>query len=92
MDRINEARRTLGLSVRYYEAWAAEETALARTAITLGEFDKVLADLWPVDADASKRSTTIAESAPRHFTAGSSPKPTGLAGPRTRPSAPSPAT
>jgi phage/plasmid-like protein (TIGR03299 family) len=61
MDRINEARRTLGLSVRYYEAWAAEETELAHTAITLGEFDKVLAELWPVDADASKRSTTIAE-------------------------------
>jgi phage/plasmid-like protein (TIGR03299 family) len=61
MDRINEARRTLGLSIRYYQAWAAEETALAHTQITPGEFDKVLAELWPVDADASKRSTTIAE-------------------------------
>lgn len=61
MDRINEARRTLGLSLGYYEAWAAEETALAQTAITTSEFDKILAELWPVDAEASKRSTTLAE-------------------------------
>jgi phage/plasmid-like protein (TIGR03299 family) len=56
-DRINEARRTLGLSVRYYETFAAEEEALARTDLAIAEFRHVIDDLWPApEDDASTRT------------------------------------
>jgi phage/plasmid-like protein (TIGR03299 family) len=48
LDRIAEARRTLGLSSKYFERFAAEEEQLARTAILLDDFDKLIAELWPV--------------------------------------------
>jgi len=60
-DRITEARRTLGLSSRYFEAFADEETELARTEISVAEFDKVITDLWPVKEEPSKRSATLTE-------------------------------
>ncbi|MFF7764334.1 DUF932 domain-containing protein [Streptomyces griseorubiginosus] len=57
-NQIKEARRTLGLSVQYFEQFAAEETALARTDIAIDDFRKVIGDLWPLDDDASKRTRT----------------------------------
>lgn len=51
MDRIVEARRTLGLTVAYAETFAAEETALAHTDLAIAEFHRVIGDLWPVDGD-----------------------------------------
>jgi len=59
-DRIKEARRTLGLSIRYYEQWAAEETALARTDLAIKDFHKLINSLWPLDEDATDRTRTIA--------------------------------
>ncbi|MFJ6841388.1 DUF932 domain-containing protein [Streptomyces griseoluteus] len=53
VDQIKEARRTLGLSVQYFEKFAAEETALARTDIAVQDFHKVIAELWPLDDDAT---------------------------------------
>lgn len=50
-DRIAEARRTLGLSVRYYEQFAAEEEALARTELAIAEFRSLLDELWPSPPD-----------------------------------------
>lgn len=58
IDEIKEARRTLGLSVKYFEQFADEETALARTDIALADFHKVVADLWPLDDDASDQKRT----------------------------------
>ncbi len=55
-SQIKEARRTLGLSVRYFEQFGAEETALARTDIALDDFHQVIADLWPLDDDATTRT------------------------------------
>ncbi|MEU7407664.1 DUF932 domain-containing protein [Streptomyces sp. NPDC044948] len=55
-SHIKEARRTLGLSVRYFEQFSAEETALARTDIALDDFHQVIADLWPLDDDAPTRT------------------------------------
>ncbi|MGP4085464.1 DUF932 domain-containing protein [Streptomyces sp. KR55] len=52
-SEIKEARRTLGLSVKYFERFADEETALARTDIAVADFHQVIADLWPLDDDAS---------------------------------------
>ena len=61
MDRIVEARRTLGLTVAYAEVFAAEETALARTDLAVDAFHRVIADLWPVEDDAPARTAGIAE-------------------------------
>ncbi|QDN54298.1 DUF932 domain-containing protein (plasmid) [Streptomyces sp. S1D4-20] len=52
-NQIKEARRTLDLSVNYFGGFAAEETALARTDIALDDFHKIVADLWPLDDDAT---------------------------------------
>ena len=58
-DRVAEARRTLGLSVSYYQAFAAEEEALAQTALTIAEFQQVTEQLWPTpDEGATKRTKT----------------------------------
>jgi phage/plasmid-like protein (TIGR03299 family) len=58
-DRVAEARRTLGLSVKYFEAFAAEEEALARTEVTIAEFERQLEQVWPAPEDgAPKRTVT----------------------------------
>jgi len=46
-DRIDEARRTLRLSVDYYQKFTAEQQALAQTDIAIGEFQAIVDDLWP---------------------------------------------
>ncbi|MER7063923.1 DUF932 domain-containing protein, partial [Streptomyces albidoflavus] len=60
LDRIAEARRTLGLTVEYYEEWAAEETLLAQTEITMRDVEKLITDLWPVKDDAPLRTRNAA--------------------------------
>ena len=58
-DRITEARRTLGLSVKYFETFAAEQEALARTELAMAEFHQVINQLWePPPADAPARART----------------------------------
>lgn len=58
-DRVAEARRTLRLSVRYFQAFAAEEEALAQTEVTIAEFRQVVEELWPApEEDAPKRTQT----------------------------------
>ena len=58
-DRVAEARRTLRLSVRYFQAFAAEEEALAQTEVTIAEFRQVVEQLWPApEQDAPKRTQT----------------------------------
>src|SRR5205085_2402712 len=37
-ERLDEARRTLGLTAAYYRAFAAEEETLARTRVAIDEF------------------------------------------------------
>ncbi|MBM0230511.1 DUF932 domain-containing protein [Micromonospora sp. STR1_7] len=56
-DRIEEARRTLRLSVDYFDQFAAEEESLARTDLAIDEFHKVIGDLWATpDEDAPVRT------------------------------------
>jgi phage/plasmid-like protein (TIGR03299 family) len=50
-DRIEEARRTLGLSVTYFEQFAAEQQALARTELALADFHHLVDELWQPPAD-----------------------------------------
>jgi len=56
-DRIDEARRTLGLSIRYYDQFAAEEEALARTDLAIAEFRHVIDDLWPAPEEGASTRT-----------------------------------
>lgn len=44
--QLDKARKTLGLTVAYREAFAAEETALARTAIKAAEFEALMAGIF----------------------------------------------
>ncbi|MGW7359441.1 DUF932 domain-containing protein [Streptomyces sp. NPDC054802] len=59
LGQLDEARRTLGLTVAYGEAFEAEETALVRTDLAIDQFHQVIADLWPLDDDATDRTRTI---------------------------------
>lgn len=53
---LAEARRTLGLSVKYFDAFKAEEEALARTELELREFEALAAEIYPrPDSDATDR-------------------------------------
>jgi len=52
-DRMEEARRSLGLSRRYYQQFAEEETLLAQTRATLDQVRALVGGLWPVEDDAS---------------------------------------
>ncbi|MFB7596920.1 DUF932 domain-containing protein [Streptomyces sp. NPDC056160] len=56
LENLAEARRTLGLTLKYAETFEAEETALARTDLAIDEFHRTIADLWPVDDDATDRT------------------------------------
>jgi len=66
-NKIEEARRVLGLTLEYYGELAQEETELVHTEITLSEADKLIAEInaegWPVklgaDGKPSKRSETV---------------------------------
>ncbi|WP_435609996.1 DUF932 domain-containing protein [Streptomyces sp. C10-9-1] len=60
LDRFEEARRTLGLTLSYAEAFEDEQNALVRTDMAIDDFHAVIADLWPLDDDATDRSRTIA--------------------------------
>ena len=54
-ERVSEARRQLGLSEKYAKAYEAEETQLARTAVTLGEVEELLGQLWESEEDPTLR-------------------------------------
>jgi phage/plasmid-like protein (TIGR03299 family) len=56
-DRIEQARRTLRLSVEYFDQFAAEEESLARTDLAIDQFHEVIGDLWATpDEDAPVRT------------------------------------
>jgi phage/plasmid-like protein (TIGR03299 family) len=46
-DRIEQARRTLGLSVDYYRKFAAEQQLLAETELAISQFRQLCDELWP---------------------------------------------
>lgn len=61
LARLEEARRTLNLSVKYFEQFAVEETQLARIDFEVDQFAALLEELWPSgdEADQSKRQKTL---------------------------------
>lgn len=59
-NKIDEARRSLGLTVAYYESFAAEETELVQSgAFTHEDLDALIKEVWDVKED-SKRAVTLA--------------------------------
>lgn len=57
-DRLDEAKRALGLTSQYYEKFAEEETSLLHTEMTMEAVDKLLDELWEKPTD-NKRSVTM---------------------------------
>ncbi|MCQ9178562.1 DUF932 domain-containing protein, partial [Streptomyces sp. IBSBF 2953] len=58
LTHLDEARRTLGLTLKYAAVFEAEQTALARTDIAIADFHRLIADLWPLDDTATNRTRT----------------------------------
>lgn len=57
--KLEEARRTLGLTVQGYQAFSAEEEELLRTGMTEAQFDKFIGEVWErTDEDSSKNART----------------------------------
>ncbi|RCG19092.1 DUF932 domain-containing protein [Sphaerisporangium album] len=61
LDRLEEARRSLGLTLKYADAFAAEETALARAQIAMDDMRNLIDELWPVPQDAPTRTRNTAD-------------------------------
>lgn len=55
LQGVEEARKNLGLTVKYFDTFKAEEEALARNEMLMGEFQDLLGNLWPVKDDATDR-------------------------------------
>jgi phage/plasmid-like protein (TIGR03299 family) len=56
--KIEDARKTLGLSLKYYEQLGEEETQLARNAMLIDEFRALTAELWPLKEGDPEEETT----------------------------------
>lgn len=60
LNKIEEARRVLGLAAEYHAEFVAEETALAQVAFDANDLDDLITQVWgQPDAD-SKRGVTLA--------------------------------
>lgn len=59
-QRVDEARRALGLTWKYVESFEAEAEKLIQKSLTDAQFDEIVKDLWtPPAADAPSRSITL---------------------------------
>jgi phage/plasmid-like protein (TIGR03299 family) len=52
-SKIAEARQALGLMWRAFESFETEAEKMINETLTMGEFEKIVADLWPLADDAS---------------------------------------
>lgn len=61
LTALEEARRTLGLTLDYAKAFEAEENTLVRTDLLIDDFHKLIDGLWTVDEDAKDRARSFAQ-------------------------------
>ncbi|MCT9080485.1 DUF932 domain-containing protein [Streptomyces fulvoviolaceus] len=61
LSNLEEARRTLGLTLAYAKSFEAEENMFVRTELLVDDFHTLIDGLWPVGEDAKKRSKTFAQ-------------------------------
>jgi phage/plasmid-like protein (TIGR03299 family) len=52
-SKISEARQALGLMWKAFESFETEAEKMINETLTMGEFEKIVAQLWPVADDAS---------------------------------------
>jgi phage/plasmid-like protein (TIGR03299 family) len=55
-SQIAQAREALGLVWTYLDGLQAEAERMINETLTMGEFEKVVADLWPLADDASEQT------------------------------------
>lgn len=55
-NRIEEARHALRLAWRYCETFQAEAERMINETLTNAEFDRIVADLWPMPDNPGKRA------------------------------------
>jgi len=60
-NKIAEARQALGLMWKAFDAFETEAEKMINESLTMGEFEKVVAQLWPVAEDASEASKNTAK-------------------------------
>jgi phage/plasmid-like protein (TIGR03299 family) len=52
-SKIGEARQALGLMRKHFGAFEREAEKMINETLTMGEFEKITAQLWPTESDAS---------------------------------------
>ncbi len=53
-SQIAQAREAMGLMWRYLDEFQAEAERMLNETLTMGQFEKIVADLWPLADDASE--------------------------------------
>lgn len=61
LERLEEARRTLGLTVTYLDAWKLEEETLLHAKATAKDVDRLLAQIWKREDEETVRVANKAE-------------------------------
>jgi phage/plasmid-like protein (TIGR03299 family) len=61
MKRMEEARRTLGLTIDYYKKFEQDATRMIQTPMSDREFDRLIESFYPLDDDASKVTASRVE-------------------------------
>jgi phage/plasmid-like protein (TIGR03299 family) len=56
--KLEQARKTLGLSLKYYDRLVEEENLLAQRQATIDEVNALLADMWPREDKAEETTRT----------------------------------
>ena len=51
--QISEAREALGLVFKHFGDWQSEAEKMLNEALTMGEFEKIVAQVWPIEDAAS---------------------------------------
>lgn len=59
--KIAEARKALGMIWHYAEEFEKAAERMINDALTMGEFEKVCAELWPLEKDPSPRTKSNAD-------------------------------
>lgn len=59
-ERAQEARRELGLTLKYADEFKVQEEKLAAVQVTFDDIDKVIAQIWDAtDEESAKRAVTL---------------------------------
>lgn len=61
LANVEEARRTLVKTQKYYESWVEESTRLARTPMSAGQFNDFITELYPLGEEPKKAAITADE-------------------------------